>query len=91
MALKERQFAVSGSWALGADELQWILYRQISRERGGWRGVSFVRSDRDILERCMREKGVPECDREVLLAGLSQTFDLWKASHCSSNEGLGPS
>ena len=28
---QERQFAVSGDWALGADSLQWILYRRRSR------------------------------------------------------------
>jgi len=26
--MSERQFAVSGDWALGADSLQWILYRR---------------------------------------------------------------
>jgi hypothetical protein len=83
--MSERQFAFSGQWALGADELQWILYRRRSRDRGGWRGVSFVRSERVILERCMREKGVLEHDRAVLLAGPPETFDLWKASQSSSN------
>jgi hypothetical protein len=78
--MAERQFAFSGQWALGADSLQWILYRQRSQQRGGWIGVSFVRSTREILERCMREKGVPERDRAVLLEGLPETFDLWIAS-----------
>jgi hypothetical protein len=55
----ERQFAISGGWALGSDGLQWILYRQRSEKHGGWVGVSFVRSTKDILARCMREKGCP--------------------------------
>jgi hypothetical protein len=76
--MNERQFAVSGAWALGADNLQWILYRERSQERGGWKSVSFVSSDRAILDRCMREKGCGEKDRAVLLAGLPPTFREWK-------------
>ena len=79
--MTERQFAIAGDWALGADNLQWILYRKWSR---GWRAVSFVSSDRSILERCMRDDGCPELHRAVLLAGLPPTFDQWKiASQCS--------
>jgi hypothetical protein len=59
-ATMERIFATSGDWALGSDGVQWILYHRRSRERGGWIPVSFVRSHRDILERCMREKGCGE-------------------------------
>jgi hypothetical protein len=75
--MSERQFAVSGNWALGADKLQWILYRKRSQERGGWSALSFVSSERGILERCMHEKGCPEDDRAVLLAGLPSTFKEW--------------
>jgi hypothetical protein len=68
--MKERQFAFAGQWALGADDLQWILYRSRKSRTAPWVGVSFVRSERSILERCMREKGVSERDRAVLLAGV---------------------
>jgi hypothetical protein len=85
-AMSERQFAISGNWALGADRLQWILYR---RNKGSktvpWVGTSFVSSTRAILERCMREKGVPEDDRAVLLAGLPPTFDQWLKTHQSGH------
>ena len=73
-------FATSGNWALGADGLQWILYRRHSQARGGWTGISFVRSTRDILARCMREKGCGE-DAERLLVGLPSSFDEWKKTH----------
>jgi hypothetical protein len=73
----ERIFATSGDWALGSDDIQWILYRRRSKTRGGWHGVSFVRSERDILARCMREKGCGD-DAAVLLEGLPATFDEWK-------------
>jgi hypothetical protein len=74
----ERIFAVSGDWALGSDGVQWILYHRDPKSRTGWKGISFVRSERDILARCMREKGCPEDDGERLLAGLPNTFDKWK-------------
>jgi hypothetical protein len=65
--MADRIFATSGNWALGADNLQWIVYR---KGGGRWYPVSFVRSEWTILERCMREKGCPETDREALLRGL---------------------
>jgi len=43
----------------------------------GWGAVSFVRSTKDILARCMREKGVDEGTAAVLLAGLPDIFDRW--------------
>jgi hypothetical protein len=42
--MDERQFAISGKWALGSDGLQWILYQQRSQKNGGWKSLSFVRS-----------------------------------------------
>jgi len=72
-------FTVSGDWALGADSLQWILYRR--RAKGEWRAVSFVGSTREVLARCMGEKGCPDVDRAFLLAGLPPTFDQWRKTH----------
>jgi len=76
--MSERQFAVSGDWALGADSLQWILYRRRSRAKGGWDAVSFVGSTREVLARCMGEKGCPDGDRARLLDILPPTFDQWR-------------
>lgn len=72
--MNDRQFAISGRWALATDGVQWILQR---RGGVGWRPVSFVHSTRDILRRCMREKGCPWEDAQRLLAGLPSTFDEW--------------
>ena len=81
----ERVFAVSGDWAVGADSLQWILYVRRTRKAGPyWFAVSFVRSTKDILARCMREKGTDESSAVILLSGLPDTFDEWKASQASS-------
>ncbi|HEX3342625.1 MAG TPA: hypothetical protein VHT68_26025 [Pseudolabrys sp.] len=69
------QFAISGKWALASDGNQWILQR---RRGGRWDAVSFVRSTRDILARCMREKGATPSDIQSLLDGLPGTFDAWQ-------------
>ena len=72
--MSERQFAISGRWALAADSLQWMLQRRDGQQ---WRSVSFVSSTKDILARCMREKGCPPAYAERLLAGLPSTFEQW--------------
>ena len=66
---------IDADWSLAADGLQWILRRR--RGKAGhvaWRDVSFVSSGKDILARCMREKGVPAPAAAVALAGLPDTF-----------------
>jgi hypothetical protein len=67
----DRQLAISGNWAIATDGVQWILQRRkdIDRRNGRvvWRAVSFVRSTKDILARCMREKGCPQNDAQSLL------------------------
>ena len=75
--MTDRIFATHGDWAVGADELQWILYRRRSRRLGGWTGVWFVRSTRDILAMGMRERGADDDTARLLLAGLPDTFDQW--------------
>jgi hypothetical protein len=49
----DKTFAVSGSWSLASDGMQWILQRRAGAD--GWRAVSFVHSTKDVLARCMRE------------------------------------
>src|SRR5262249_13564384 len=61
--------------------LQWILYRRRSRAKSGWKAVSFVGSTREVLSRCMGEKGCSGQDREALLAGLPPIFDQWRRTH----------
>src|SRR5262245_17915626 len=61
--MADRQFAISGKWALAADRLQWMVQRQyLHRGEIKWQSVSFVSSTKDILARCMREKGCPPAD-----------------------------
>jgi hypothetical protein len=75
--------------ALGADDLQWILYRANGRDRvidpplelKYWRAISFVRSTKAILMRCIREAGcVPLCRAALALESYPDTFDAWKVA-----------
>jgi hypothetical protein len=76
--MADKQFAVSGKWALAADKLQWMVQRQAMRNgQIDWKSVSFVSSTKDILARCLREKGCPPADAERLLTGLPSTFEEW--------------
>jgi hypothetical protein len=58
--------------------------RRTRRSGPYWLAVSFVRSTRDILARCMREKGTDESTAAQLLSGLPETFDQWKTNQSSA-------
>ena len=85
----DRVFVTAGDWAVASDGIQWILQRRRMGTQQGWRPLSFVRSERDILARCMREKGVDVDTANLLLSGLPDTFDQWKASQ-STEEVCSP-
>jgi hypothetical protein len=78
--MSERIFATAGDWAIANDGVQWTLLRRRSQSFGGWKSVSFVHSTRDVLARCMREKGVEPATAAHLLCGLPDSFDAWKTS-----------
>jgi len=76
--MADRQFVIAGKWALAADRLQWMVQRRhMNKGQPVWHSVSFV-STKDILARCLREKGCPPEDAERLLAGLPSTFEQWR-------------
>jgi hypothetical protein len=76
--MTDRQFVTADEWALASDGIQWVLqHRRLKNGETSWRSVSCVRSTRDILARCMRERGVPAEDADRLLAALPPTFDEW--------------
>jgi hypothetical protein len=72
------QITISGDWAVAADGVQWILQRLggVEKRTGRlvWHNVSFVSSTKDILARCMREKGTPPEAQQKLLASLPVRF-----------------
>jgi hypothetical protein len=65
-----RQIVARGRWAIATDGAQWILRR---RRGDRWQNLSFVRTTRDVLARCMRENGARP-DEMVLLARLPDRF-----------------
>jgi hypothetical protein len=71
--------AEADGWAVGTDGIQWILRRRggVDRRSGRtvWADLSFVRSTKDILERCMREKNCPSATCESLLGALGSEFE----------------
>ena len=84
-ASRERIFLRLGEdGALGADDHQWILYR-------GDSPVSFVRSTKAVLVRCIREKGI-ELSAEGLagLDALADGFAAWKADPARRGTPIAP-
>jgi hypothetical protein len=71
---KDKQFRAIDNWALASDGLQWVLQRRKGKH---WEAVSFVRSSKDVLSRCMREKGTPPDVADQLLDGLPACFEAW--------------
>jgi len=73
-------------WRVAADDLQWILQHRTSN--GIWRGVSYVTSAKRILERCMRETGVPLGELNpsayAALKRLPDTFQQWRQASTES-------
>jgi hypothetical protein len=75
----DRIITATEDWAVASDKLQWILMRWVGHPSKLWDPVSFVRSTKDILARCMREKGVDTPTAIILLEGLPDTFDEFLA------------
>ena len=67
---------LNGRWALAFDRLQWIVqHRRGKPGREQWRPVSFVATDRRVLQRVLCENGVeltPET--QAALESLPGTF-----------------
>jgi hypothetical protein len=92
--LEDRQIAVAGRWAIATDGIQWILQRYFGNR---WRPISFVRSTRAILARCLREDGTDPTIIDALLADLPEHFsNAGKTapdggrSDLDGHQGLGP-
>lgn len=67
-------------WALGADELQWIVL-QARRHHGKvkWQPVAFVHTQSAVLRRVLREAGAElSPEGEAALNALNPTFREWR-------------
>jgi hypothetical protein len=73
----DRQFRMSGRWALASDGIQWVLQRGKGKQ---WEGVKFFRSTKAHLAYRMRQM-MPAEDAERLLDGLPDTFDEWRLAN----------
>ncbi len=75
---------LSEGWALGYDQIQWIVMRaksDKSKPRHGWRSIAFVWSTRAVLTRILREKGVEIApDARVAVDSFPETFLEWLAA-----------
>jgi hypothetical protein len=82
---KDKQFRVSGDWALASDNVQWVIQR---KQGSGWQAIKFIRSTKEHLAH--RLKGLaPAADAERLLEGLPDTFEEWlKGGAKAPHEGL---
>src|SRR5262249_1594738 len=70
--------------ALGADEHHWILYR-------AGQPVSYVRSTKAILLRCIREKGIQlSAEGRAALDALADDFNAWKANPTRRGTPIAP-
>ena len=69
-------FHLCDGWALGADNLQWMLMRaKIRRGQRDWHPVAFVATEKRILRRVLQENGVePTPEGGAALAALPDTF-----------------
>ena len=74
---KDRQFRVSGDWALASDGVQWMLQR---RQGARWQAIKFIRSTKSHLAARIKEKDVPPKDMHRLLDELPDSFDAWLAA-----------
>lgn len=72
-------FDLAPGWALGYDASQWMLMRRRNfRTQRGWKPVSFIASNKDILFRCMRESGIdPTPEAQAKLDALPFRFRDW--------------
>jgi hypothetical protein len=83
--MTDHLFHISGDWALGADELQWIVNRRHRRKGGdSWDRIKFIRSTKQHLA-CRLTQRAPANDARQLLDGLPETFDEWRAVRWSGD------
>jgi hypothetical protein len=90
VVMSDQVLATAGRWSVASDDVQWIL-------RSGQHAVSFVHSTREVLARCMREKGVSgaevgewfECWNEALLRVGWEGFALVPQQHGAVSAAAG--
>ena len=66
-------------WALGYDQRQWIiLRRRNTRTQCGWKSVAFIATEKRVLRRVLREKGIsPNLEAAEYIDAMPDTFRAW--------------
>jgi hypothetical protein len=83
--MTDKLFRISSDWALGADEVQWIICQRYRRKgRDTWDGIKFMRSTKEHLAYRLTQLA-PLSDARRLLDGLPDTFDEWLAAQRSGD------
>lgn len=83
--MTDNLFRISGDWALGADEVQWIVCQRHRRKGSDtWDGIKFIRSTKEHLAYRLTQLAPPN-DARRLLDGLPDTFDEWLAAQRSGD------
>ena len=79
---------LSEGWALGFDKLQWmVMRRRKRREERYWQPVSFIASEKRILERVLREMGAEVTPKgRAGIDSLRSTFREWLAQQNQAME-----
>ena len=77
----DRQIITGDRFAIATDGNQWVLQRRTGQK---WLAISFVRSTKATLARCMREADATALEIETLLADLPAHFPGWEAYHDAS-------
>ena len=77
----DRQIITGDRFAIATDGNQWVLQRRTGQK---WLAISFVRSTKASLARCMREADATALEIEALLADLPAHFPGWEAYHDAS-------
>jgi len=75
----EPQIAVRARWAVADDGRQWILQRRVGDQ---WQSISFVRSTKAVLARCLKEAGATPAETNAILDPLPER-------HPTCSEGYG--
>ena len=81
-------FPLADGWALGTDDIQWILLRARNRHAETvWQPVAFIASTKSILRRCMAESGVQLTPTaEGRFDALPEQFRDWLLEHVSDTK-----
>lgn len=79
-------FPLAPGWALGADDLQWIvLQRRNSRTQSGWKPVAYIACEKWILLRVLHELGVQlTAESQAKLNDLPDRFRDWRDAQARS-------